>query len=152
LKKKLYIETSVWNQLEHTDRQDWRETAEKFIEVIGMGFYEPYISIVVINEILATTDVERQKKLLAHINKVQPIMLDLDNEATSLSRQYVEMEFKGSASQRIFRDCCHVAIATVNNIKLLNDEGKGMPLQDVRNRLSREGSKNNLVALWGQEP
>jgi hypothetical protein len=29
MKKKLYIETSVWNQLKHDDRPDWRETAEQ---------------------------------------------------------------------------------------------------------------------------
>jgi predicted nucleic acid-binding protein len=117
VKKKLYIETSVWNQLEHTDRPDWRETAERFFEAVTEGYYEPYISVVVIDEILATKDKERQNKLSAHINRIQPILLEFDDEASSLSRKYMDAEFKNSSSQRIYRDCCHVAIATVNNIK-----------------------------------
>ncbi len=45
--KKLYIETSVWNQLEHTDRPDWRETADLFMKTLKKGIYESYISYVV---------------------------------------------------------------------------------------------------------
>jgi hypothetical protein len=54
MRKKLYIETSVWNQLEHNDRPDWKETAVKLFEVIQTGLYEPYISSVVIDELEAT--------------------------------------------------------------------------------------------------
>jgi predicted nucleic acid-binding protein len=117
MKKKLYIETSVWNQLEHSDRQDWRETAEQFFQAVGLGEYDAYISNVVIDEILATTDTILQQKLVAHINKFQPILLEMDDGAAALTRQYIDAEFGGRASQRVYRDCSHVAIATINNIK-----------------------------------
>ncbi len=57
MKKKLYIETSVWNQLEHTDRPEWRDTAERFLKAMGAGHYELYISKIVIDEILETTNI-----------------------------------------------------------------------------------------------
>jgi predicted nucleic acid-binding protein len=116
-KKKLYIETSVWNHLEHTDREDWRETAESFFDSISAGFYEAYISSVVIDEINATPDTMLQKKLVNHINDFAPVMLEFDNEALALAEQYIASEFAGVNSQRIYNDCRHVAVATVNDLK-----------------------------------
>jgi predicted nucleic acid-binding protein len=116
-KKKLYIETSVWNQLEHTDRQDWRETAERFFEAITAGLYEPYISSVVIDELNATADQKLQARLVEHINRIDPVMLEFDNEALALTEQYIASEFGGVSSQRVYNDCRHVAVATVNYLK-----------------------------------
>ncbi|OGJ93689.1 MAG: hypothetical protein A2487_02545 [Candidatus Raymondbacteria bacterium RifOxyC12_full_50_8] len=81
LKKKLYIETSVWNQIEHDDRPEWRDTAERFFKTMSAGHYELYISNIVIDEILETPDLDLQKKLAGHINRVQPLMLEIDDEA-----------------------------------------------------------------------
>jgi predicted nucleic acid-binding protein len=116
-KKKLYIETSVWNQLEHTDREDWRETAERFFETIRAGLYEAYISSVVIDEINATPDSTLQKKLVDHINALDPVLLEFDNESLALTEQYIASEFGGVDSRRIYNDCRHVAVATVNDLK-----------------------------------
>jgi predicted nucleic acid-binding protein len=116
-KKKLYIETSVWNQLEHTDREDWRETAERFFDTIKTGIYEAYVSSVVIDEINATPDTRLQKKLVEHINDLAPVMLEFDNEALTLAEEYIAAEFGGANSQRVYNDCRHVAVATVNDLK-----------------------------------
>jgi predicted nucleic acid-binding protein len=116
-KKKLYIETSVWNQLEHTDRTDWRETAEHFFDTIKTGRYEAYISSVVIDEINATPNTVLQTKLVKHINDINPIMLEFDNEALTLTEQYIASEFGGVTSRRVYNDCRHVAIATTNDLK-----------------------------------
>jgi predicted nucleic acid-binding protein len=119
MKKKLYIETSVWNQLEHSDRPDWKKTSEQFFKTLEAGNYEAYISNVVIDEILATKDLKHQKKLTAHINKVQPVVLEFNNEAETLTKCYIETEFGGKVCQSTYRDCSHVAIATVHDIKHL---------------------------------
>lgn len=116
-KKKLYIETSVWNQLEHTDRPDWRETAERFFANIKTGLYEPYISSVVIDEVNATKDKKLQAKLVEHINRIGPVMLDFDSEALALTEQYIASEFGGVSSQGVYNDCRHVAVATINDLK-----------------------------------
>lgn len=116
-KKKLYIETSVWNQLEHIDRPDWRETAERFFDTIKTGLYEAYVSSVVIDEINATPDKKLQSKLVEHINNLNPVLLDFDDEALTLTDEYIKSEFDGISSQRIYNDCRHVAVATVNDLK-----------------------------------
>lgn len=117
MKKKLYIETSVWNQLEHDDRQEWRETAEKFITTLGRNIYEPYISDVVIREIEATRDKILQKRLVGHINAVSPAVLQTDEEVETLTDLYMKSEFATTDSIRVYNDCSHVAIATVNDIR-----------------------------------
>ena len=117
MKKKLYIETSVWNQLEHNDRPDWNKTAHHFITTLKEGYYEPYISFIVLDEIGKTPDEALRRRLIDHIDNVQPTVLDFDDEAMALTEQFVESAFKGSASLRIYNDCSHVAIATINQIK-----------------------------------
>ena len=115
--KKLYIETSVWNQLEHDDRLDWRETAVQFMEALKKCIYEPYISSVVIREIEATKDAAKRRRLAAHINAVSPVLLEADEEAEALTEKYMAGEFVASESIRVYNDCSHVAVATVNGIR-----------------------------------
>jgi predicted nucleic acid-binding protein len=116
MKKKLYIETSVWNQLEHSDRPDWRDTAQRFIATLKTGQYEPYISAVVVDEIAATPDESNRKRLLKHIDAVQPGVLEFEQEAVALTEKYMAAGFIQSDSLRVYNDCSHVAIATVNGI------------------------------------
>lgn len=115
--KKLYIETSVWNQLEHDDRPDWKETAERFMETLKKGIYEPYISYVVVREIEATKDEDRRLRLVEHINSVSPVILEADEEVEALTEMYMSSEFVNTDSIRIYNDCSHVAVATVNGIR-----------------------------------
>ncbi len=118
MKKRLYIETSVWNQLEHTDRPDWREAAEQFLLALKYGgIYEPYISSVVIDELRAIPDPSLLERLIGHINSVEPIVLEFDDEALALAKHYIASEFGGRGSKRIYNDCRHVAITTVNDLK-----------------------------------
>jgi predicted nucleic acid-binding protein len=117
MKKKLYIETSVWNQLEHDDRPEWRETAAKFIATLSRNIYEPYISDVVIREIEATRDSVLQKKLVGHINAISPVVLQTDEEVEALTDMYMKTGFAAADSIRVYNDCSHVAIATVNEIR-----------------------------------
>jgi predicted nucleic acid-binding protein len=117
MKKKLYIETSVWNQLEHKDRPDWKETAELFFENIKTGLYEAYISSVVVDEISVTPDKKLQTKLIEHINRIDPVMLEFDREALALAEEYIASEFAGTNSSQVYNDCRHVAVATINDIK-----------------------------------
>jgi hypothetical protein len=117
MKKSLYVETSVWNQLEHTDRPDWRETAELFVRTLRRGLYVPCISYVVVTEIEATKDAEKRARLVQHINAVNPVILEADEAVESLTEQYLAAHFIGSEAVRVQNDCRHVAVATVNAIR-----------------------------------
>ncbi|MDD5675431.1 MAG: hypothetical protein PHC61_14770 [Chitinivibrionales bacterium] len=117
MKKKLYIETSVWNQLEHDDRPDWKVTAELFFANVKTGHYEPYISSVVIDEIGVTTDKKLQARLIDHVNRIRPVMLEFNDEALALAEKYIASEFNGTNSKQVYNDCRHVAVATINDLK-----------------------------------
>jgi predicted nucleic acid-binding protein len=117
MKKKLYIETSVWNQLEHTDRPEWRTTAKQFIATLKAAYYDAYISFVVLDEIGKTSDEALKTRLMAHIEDVKPTILEFDDEALGLADQYMATAFNGKHSTGIYNDCSHVAIATINGIK-----------------------------------
>jgi predicted nucleic acid-binding protein len=117
MKKKLYVETSVWNQLEHNDRPDWKEAATRFMEALKAKQYEVYISAVVIDEIEATQDEDKKRNLLKHVDAVEPTILSFDKEAAVLTQRYMETYFTNSTSRGLYNDCCHVAIATVNGIR-----------------------------------
>lgn len=117
MKKKLYVETSVWNQLTHTDRPDWRDSAEKFFDTIKRGHYQAYISNVVIEEIMSTEKEKVRKELTKLINEISPQLLAFDDEAQALTEKYMASDFINSKSERVYRDSAHVAVATVNEIK-----------------------------------
>ncbi len=116
MKKKLYIETSVWNQLEHSDRPDWKDTANRFISTLKAGYYEPYISAIVIDEIAKTPNEDKRKKLLLHIDNIRPVILEFSPEAVALTEKYMATNLIQSNALRVFNDCSHVAISTVNGI------------------------------------
>jgi predicted nucleic acid-binding protein len=117
MKKKLYIETSVWNQLEHDDRPEWRQTAKKFMDALRNGIYEPYISDIVIKEIEATPSITLQKKLVQHINNINPVVIPASEEVELLTEKYLLGGFGKTDSLRIYNDCSHVAMATVTEIR-----------------------------------
>ena len=54
--------------------------------------------------------------LLAHIDGVQLTVLNFDDEAVSLTEKYMAAPFIQSESLKIYSDCSHVAIATINSI------------------------------------
>ena len=103
--------------MEHNDRPDWKETAVKFMEALKKGIYEPYISNIVIREIEATKDEQWRSRLIEHINAVSPIILEADEEVETLTEMYMALEFVTTDSIRVYNDCSHVAVATINNIR-----------------------------------
>jgi hypothetical protein len=53
---------------------------------------------------------------LGHVEALQPVILDFDDEAEALTEHYMAADFIRSNSLRVYNDCSHVAIATVNQI------------------------------------
>jgi len=116
MKKKLYIETSVWNQLVHTDRPDWKHVAERFFRTCERGLYELYVSIILMDEIELAQAAVRDK-LLKRIQKLSPEVLEYDKEAKDLTALYQEAEIIKSRKSNVIADLAQVAIAATNGIK-----------------------------------
>jgi predicted nucleic acid-binding protein len=87
------------------------------METLRQGFYEPYISYVVIREVEATKDTKKQQRLVGHINAVSPVILEPDEEVEALVENYMASDFVQTDSIRVYNDCSHVAVATVNGVR-----------------------------------
>ena len=117
-KPKIYIETSVWNQLFHDDRPDWKEQSIDFFQTVMKRQYDIFISEVVEAEIgMAQENLISQLK--GAINKYKPSVLELSDEAINLAEQYLKSIFIGSSKINIENDAYHAAIATVEEMDWL---------------------------------
>ena len=119
MKKKLYIETSVWNQLEQDERPDWREIAEQFFISVEKGLYEIFISDVVVWEILGCNENKRREYLFSQIKKYDPVRLDYSEEVQTLHQKYIEARIMNEEKKNQFYDMAHVAVSTVYGINNL---------------------------------
>ena len=84
--KKCYIETSIWNQLFHKDRPDWKDITEIFFNNYVNNNISLYISDITIREI-NNAPLPVFTKLSKTINKYSPIILRLNKEVFNLSKE-----------------------------------------------------------------
>jgi predicted nucleic acid-binding protein len=119
MKKKLYIETSVWNQLYKSNRPDWNSITEKFMNMVRKSEgYEIYISNYVLIEIEECYE-EKRKVLLKWIQKISPILLDDSLECETMMAKYFEAGILEPSKANRYYDAAHVAVCSVNNIEYL---------------------------------
>jgi len=118
MKKKLYIETSVWNQLYQDERPDFQEITEKFLLVSETGIYDLFISDYLFFELEKCEEVKR-KKLLQWIERISPKVLTPDEETETLMKRYFDAGILEPTKANRFYDAAHVAVASVNGIEYL---------------------------------
>jgi predicted nucleic acid-binding protein len=116
--KKLYIETSVWNQLFQDDAPGMRNIAERFMAVAETGIYDLYISDYVLFE-LDKCEEEKRAVLLKWIERVAPVVLTPDEECEDLMRKYFTAGVMAPTKANKYYDAAHVAIASVSGIAYL---------------------------------
>jgi predicted nucleic acid-binding protein len=108
-KPQLYLETSVWNFYFADDAPEKRDITCEFFQCIAKGFYDIFISQTVLDEI-ARADEAKQIQLMELIKEHNPKELDIEQEVTDLSKEYIG---QGIIPQKKFEDALHVAVATV---------------------------------------
>jgi predicted nucleic acid-binding protein len=118
MKKKLYVETSVWNQLYQDERPDFREITEKFLRVSETGIYDIYISDYLFFELEKCEEIKRNK-LLQCIEMISPKVLSPDEEVEFLMKRYFEAGILEPTKANRFYDAAHVAIASIHGIEYL---------------------------------
>ena len=151
MKKKLYIETSVWNQLEHTDRPEWRESVVELLKAVRKGKYDIYISDYVLEEIYKTPDKIRRQRLLNHIEKARPIVVPFNKDVVELAGRYLESEFMKSKKANVEMDALHVASANINGIKYIVSFNFAHLTNDSKidgfNVVNLQNNLNNLIDI-----
>jgi predicted nucleic acid-binding protein len=119
VKKKLYIETSVWNQLHQDLRPDLRENTEKFMSVVQAGAYEVFISDYVLFEVDKCLSEEKRAQLLQWIEGSRAQVLTPGHECESLMEAYFAAGILSPTRTNKYYDAGHVAVASVNGIEYL---------------------------------
>lgn len=114
-KPHLYLETSLWNFCFADDAPEKKEVTLRFLEKVRKGEYRVYISGVVLEEIGRAGESKRSN-LMAIINEVQPELLELDAEITTLAEQYL---LEGVVPRAKLEDAMHAAVATVYEMDAL---------------------------------
>lgn len=114
-KLKLYVETSVWNFLFAEDAPEKQLETIRFFEEVRSGYYEIFISGLVIAEIERANEPVRSR-LLSKIDEIEPEVLAITADVEELTLKYAEAGF---LSQRAHDDLTHVAVATINRMDFL---------------------------------
>lgn len=118
MKKKLYIETSVWNQLYGNKRPEWTAITKKFMKIAEQGIYEIYISNYLFFE-LEECYQEKKDVLLEWIKKTSPIVLEADDDCENLMSKYFEAGVLNPTRANKYYDAAHAAVCSVYGIEYL---------------------------------
>ena len=113
-KKKIYLETTLFNYYFDENRDAHADTVRLF-EECEAGKFEPYTSIYVIHE-LEDAPSEKRDKMMDLIRKYNIIVLEASSEADNLARRYIA---EGALPQGSLTDASHISSATVNNLDMI---------------------------------
>ncbi len=86
-----------------------------FLEMVRRGKYRVYISNVVLEEIGRANETKKSQ-LLEIINEIQPELLGLDKDITTLAERYVQ---EGVVPRTKFEDAMHAATSSVHEMDAL---------------------------------
>ena len=114
-KLKLYLETSVWNFYFADDAPELRDITLQFFKNIEGGYFDIYISEIVLQEIEQAAEL-KFKSLLELIKRYSPVELEVNPESVILAREYIE---KLVLPINSYEDALHAAISTVQEMDVL---------------------------------
>jgi predicted nucleic acid-binding protein len=115
---RIYLDTSVWNFVlveDVPERHERRELTRQLFDQIRDGDYEPYISVVVLDEMAAAPE-PRRSELYDLVDELSPVVLELTPEVLALSKEYIQ---QGTIPAKYGNDALHIAVAVTNDLDLL---------------------------------
>ena len=110
-KKKIYLETTLFNYYFDEDRDAHPDTVT-FFEECASGKFEPYTSTYAIDE-LEDAPREKREKMLALIAQYNMIVLAASEEVVSLAKRYLA---EGALPHGSQTDARHIATAAVYDL------------------------------------
>lgn len=115
---KVYLDTSVINFLFADDAPEKRDATWAFFDCAKRQGIQLFVSQVVVDELLRTTDSVKRMKLLDAVSTRDLCLLPLEplEEIRRLSRAYLD---SGALPTGEVDDALHVAVCTVNMVDVL---------------------------------
>jgi len=110
---KVYVETSAWGMTLPSQPRALREPTKQFLAQCRSGIFVPYVSTVVLQEILHA-DASDAKRMLAELDRLNPVELEPSPESERLADEYIRA---GVIPAKKRDDARHVAIATTAGLE-----------------------------------
>ena len=111
MKKKIYLETTVFNYYFDKNRKEHKDTLRLF-ELIYSGEFEAYTSQYALDEIGECYEPKRSK-MYKLVDNYNIIVLGASDEAKRLMRIYIN---EGMVPRSSEEDGLHIATASINNV------------------------------------
>jgi len=115
LKKKIYLETSLFNHYFDVRTQEFHDDTRALFEACAVGIFEPYTSHFVIEELEAAQP-EKRNKMTSLIDQYNIKVLATSFEADDLARRYIS---EGALPGGSLLDASHIATASVNELDMI---------------------------------
>ena len=115
-KLKLYLDTSAIGYLDEKMSPKEMDEMQQLWSLIKRGEYEVNISPVVIDELMANSNIEKRDALLHHLKQIEYEIIDITDEVHETAKAVVA---NGVLSSQNYNDCLHIACAISNGCDCL---------------------------------
>ncbi len=104
---KIYLDTSVISYLYQLDTIEKMKETLDFWELLKRGYYEVYISDIVMNEISRCNE-EKLKILLSYLQQIDYNIIETNEDIIELAEKIIDFKI---LKEKNFDDCQHIAAA-----------------------------------------
>ena len=115
MRTKLYLDTSVLGAVCDPGPADRIAATRRVLDGIAQGRWTGYVSVVVLSEVDRAA-LEIREKIGVELRRTRPTVLEESSESVMLARAYVAA---GAIPQDYEDDARHIAIATINDIRVV---------------------------------
>jgi predicted nucleic acid-binding protein len=115
MRLKFYLDTSVLGALADPGPEDRLIATRRVLDGLSRGLWDGYVSTVVLEEVERAPRSVREK-IGRELRKGYMMVLEESDESVSLSRVYIS---GGAIPSEYENDARHIAIATVNDIRVI---------------------------------
>ena len=107
-KFKIYLDTSAIGYLsEQTSPKEMGEMHQLW-DAIKHGEYNVVISPVVIDELMANSNVEKRNELLNYLSQIEYDIASINEEISAIAKLIIQ---NGILTEKSYNDCLHIALA-----------------------------------------
>ena len=107
-KLKIYIDTSAIGYLDENTSPKEMSEMQQLWELIKRGEYEVNISPVVVDELMANSDIKKRDVLLNYLKQIEFDIIDITDEVHATAKSVIQ---NGVLSEKNYNDCLHIACA-----------------------------------------
>ena len=115
-KIKVYLDTSVISYLDQQDAPEQMQETREAWERIKAGYYDVFISDVVLRELGDCKEEEKRNQLIGHLSEINYHLVMVDDAVVQLAEKIVA---NGVLKQQNIDDCQHIAAAILSDCDII---------------------------------